>query len=515
MAPAEREEAMSGHRPQEESSEPDDDCLQPHDILMPTRRASEQFDESGYDSSQDPIERYFAMAKWQRQLTSIQRSLRDTRLSGTLNGNMGEQMANKLKNGQARVVNTLKESRKRLDNTWKESQSRLNNTLKESQAITERFGNTMRHRKLSLSQVRQDINVQIEANKAKLETVLAKARVKKVRQLRHVICFVCSMANMFVMAFWLGRFPHTLHYWTTANCVWLISCRAVWYKWHKAHYFLMDLCYWVNGILLVYLWLLADNEWVFQGLLGFTGTLMISVILFRNSFVPHSLDRVTSFQVHIMPVVQLWAIRWPSDRDAGQPFKIPEENSFSIWPCVLMYWCWAVGYYSFQWVILRSHIERKGYETLYKHMTVDMGLEKRLPETCTGPIKSRALFMAGHFTLVLAGLPVVHMSYWFQTAAICVTVLWGFKNGANFYMTYFWRVYEEQITSFEKQMSEAEAEMHQQIEDAQSDSAGGKNCRSSGHQSSESNGRNGSPDKRSEAGTEDGDTEESQPMSPH
>lgn len=320
----------------------------------------------------------------------------------------------------------------------------------------------------------------------KLEKVMAKARMKKVRQMRHMFCFLCSMANVVVMSFWLGRFPHTIHWWYTANCVWLIGCRAIWYKWHNCHYFLLDLCYWVNGMLLAYLWLdgwcstffspsgcfkpwmvpicVYDSEWMFQALQGCSGVLMLSVPIFRNSFVPHSLDRVTSFQIHIMPMVQLWVLRWPNSIHVKHwPWKIPEDHAISFMPSVVLYLWWAGLYYTFQWGFRRQHIERRGYETLYKHMAVDMGLEKKLPRRIRGPIKSRAVFVTGHFLGFVLGIPVVHFNYWVHTVCVVFCVVWGFRNGANFYMTYFYKVYDEQISSFEKQMAQAEREMKQQM----------------------------------------------------
>merc|ERR1712066_1129483 len=44
------------------------------------------------------------------------------------------------------------------------------------------------------------------------------------------------------------------------------------------------------------------------------------------------------------------------------------------------------------------------------------------------------------------------------TLCICIAIIWAFKNGARFYITYFWKVYENQIHAFEKEMREAEAQ---------------------------------------------------------
>jgi len=166
-------------------------------------------------------------------------------------------------------------------------------------------------------------------------------------------------------------------------------------------------------------------------------------------------------------MIQLWVLRWPSITHAGSwPWSLPEAPS--VMPSIIMYLLWALLYSSIQFVFLRRRIEREGYDTLYKLMTVDMGfeeaLDRRLPKGFTGPIGTRVFFMSGHFCLFMAGLPTLHFSYWVHTVSVCVTLLWAFKNGAAFYMTYFWRVYDEQISAFERQMAEAEKEMQDQMQ---------------------------------------------------
>merc|ERR1719401_44045 len=263
------------------------------------------------------------------------------------------------------------------------------------------------------------------------------------------------------MSFWLGKSPQTFHYWYTANCLWLIGCRAIWYRWQNYHYYLLDLCYWVNAATLAYLWFFAESEWMLQGLCGFSGALMISIPLFRNSFVPHSLDRVTSFHIHMTPVIQLWVTRWPeSHRAADWAWKVPEE--MSIIPALTLYLYWAIFYYTYLFVIRSSVIEKKGYETLYKLVTRDMGLEAKLPTYLQGPIMTRCVFIVGHLVLCVSGVFVVHLQYWGFTACMCITAIWGFRNGARFYMTYFWRVYEEQISAFERERAKAEQKMQDQ-----------------------------------------------------
>jgi len=195
---------------------------------------------------------------------------------------------------------------------------------------------------------------------------------------------------------------------------------------------------------------------------GFSGVLLISVILFRNSFVPHSLERITNLQVHIGPAVQMWALRWyckgRCELWSGTEvtyMEIPDQ--MSVVPCVALYLLWVTVFVLDQFVIERKRIERLGFATLFSLMAHDMGILKALPTQLQSPIASRCVFVAGHFGLFVAGLPVMFFPFWPHTFMICFAVAWSFKNGASFYMTYFWKVYDEQINAFERQMKEMEA----------------------------------------------------------
>lgn len=370
----------------------------------------------------DPVDRFFVVAKWQRQLRNIQRGIQESALN-----QKGKVVASKLNESRARVASTLRDRRKRL---------------------------------------RQRADSRVRAFNGSVDKVLAKMRMKQARQARHITCFTCSCINCVVMAFWLGRWPQTFYWWYTANSIWLIGCRAVWYRLINQHYYLLDACYWVNGTLVAYLWFFPENVWLFQALYGFSGMLLISVVLFRNSFVPHSLDRVTSFQIHIVPVIQLWVTRWPSEIHAPTwPWKIPSDSEMSFLPSFTLYVSWATVYYLCIWVVRRETIKRKNYETLYKLFAEDWGIEKKLPKPLRGPVKAKIIYMFGHILLFTAGLVAVHFPYWVQTVLICIAAIVGFKNGATFYMTYFWRVYEEQITAFERQRVEAEEQMNMQLEE--------------------------------------------------
>jgi len=444
MAVAEEEpqnEASACVPPEDDGSESDRDEEAEDALTDPIRPGRSE--ESGYDT--DPVERFFVISKWQRQLRRIQRGssemLRREDGSGPLR-NLRErrrQVVSKVIEQRDQMVGRVKDKREQAFTLVKDKREQVVDKVKKIANLRER---------------QQKFRQSVEDFKGRTEKVVARMRMAKVRQFRHMMCFTCTITNLSIASFWLGRFPQTFHWWYTANCVWLVGCRAIWYRWHLWHYYLLDLCYWVNAAMLVYLWILPGNEWFFSGVYGFSGILLISVPVFRNSLIPHSLDHITSFQIHVTPVVQLWVLRWESPTWPNSGFRIPKE--MSVVPGFTLYIIWALIYYLYMFVVAQKKIERRGYETLYKHMAVNMGLKKKLPKNMQQESKAKAIFITGHFILFIAGIGFVHFPYWLHTAALCIGIVWGIRNGATFYMTYFWKVYESQIHAFERQMAQAQ-----------------------------------------------------------
>ena len=103
----------------------------------------------------------------------------------------------------------------------------------------------------------------------------------------------------------------------TQKAIILLSHRWYAYKKIKFHYFLFDFCYFTNFLTLVYIWIpsfTVDESYrgeLFTTCFSFAmGPLVSAIVLWRNSLVPHSTDKMTSLFIHISPSLTLWGIRW-------------------------------------------------------------------------------------------------------------------------------------------------------------------------------------------------------------
>lgn len=390
--------------------------------------------ESGYDT--DPVERYMVISGWQRRLTGIQRKLQRAAMRRK-EATAGNRQPSSPPGAQLmQHIRGMREKQEAMASSLRERRCKVVGTIKERR-----------------NKLQERYNSQVSGLRNRMDRLLARARYAQARQIRHMTCFCCSMGDVVVTAYWLGASPHTHYLYYSFKMVLLIGFRAIWYRWHNWHFFMADLCYFCNVMLVLYIWLWYDNKALFSALYGLAGTMGVSTVVFRNSFVPHSLDRVTSVQIHLCPCLQLWAIRWyggPKGR-----FEFSEE--MTAWPSLCLYAFWVSCYVLYLFIFNRKRIEKSGCPTLYHHMAYDMGLLKALPKRLQGPAASRIVFLLGHFTLFCSGLLWMIMPFALYTFAMCFATMWTFKNGATFYITYFWKVYETQITAFEQQMRQAEA----------------------------------------------------------
>jgi hypothetical protein len=131
--------------------------------------------------------------------------------------------------------------------------------------------------------------------------------------------FVIGTTMIIAFSFILGRWPHDYIYtFTLLLLPTLILSRYVHYIICGWHMYLIDFCYFVNGLLLFFLMFRPTDEQIFRTVFLFSqGPLSAAIIAFRNSLVYHKIDMLTSLAIHAVPMVIGFHIRW---------FTIPEQS---------------------------------------------------------------------------------------------------------------------------------------------------------------------------------------------
>jgi hypothetical protein len=112
--------------------------------------------------------------------------------------------------------------------------------------------------------------------------------------LREKFSFIFGVLNILISGYLIGGRPEWFHIWYTLQLLYFMPIRFFTYKRRGLHYFLADLCYFVNFLLMLSIWVFPKSKRLFISTycLAF-GNNAIAIAMWRNSLVFHSLDKVT------------------------------------------------------------------------------------------------------------------------------------------------------------------------------------------------------------------------------
>ncbi|KAK2077924.1 hypothetical protein QBZ16_003792 [Prototheca wickerhamii] len=290
-----------------------------------------------------------------------------------------------------------------------------------------------------------------------LRKVIAKQKSPGNTLMRDKLTFAVVSVDLYFTAYWLGSWPESFWQLYIAKAAVLFLIRWVVYRYKRWHYYLFDLCYAAQVVLMLQLWLFPTNiPWIKARRMTFglnLGPLVWSIIAFRNSLVYHSLDKMTSHFLHWTPACVSYAARWhppPQLRDhlASSSAARLEWESGGFWDFFLLpllpYLLWALLYYLKVFVISSGRIEQRGYVTLFKFATASRkslfgSVVLRFP-----PRFQPLVYMSMHVALGAATL--LFTALWWKYKIACEIFLvaqFGASawSGATFYFDVFSRRY--------------------------------------------------------------------------
>ena len=111
---------------------------------------------------------------------------------------------------------------------------------------------------------------------------------------REKVSFIAGVFNIFISGYLIGAFPERFYYWFTGQLFYFLPLRYYTYHQKGYHYFMADLCYFVNLLMILSLWVFPHSKRLFLSTYCLAyGNNAIAIALWRNSLVFHSLDKVT------------------------------------------------------------------------------------------------------------------------------------------------------------------------------------------------------------------------------
>ncbi|KAG5952923.1 hypothetical protein E4U53_007574 [Claviceps sorghi] len=293
----------------------------------------------------------------------------------------------------------------------------------------------------------------------------------KAISLREKVAFICGVMNIFISGFLIGGYPQYFHLWYTMQLIYFMPVRFFSYHRRGYHYFLADLCYFVNMLLLISIWVFPNSKRLLTATycLAF-GNNAVAIIMWRNSLVFHSLDKVTSLFIHIMPCATLhclvhllssedqkarfpaiWAIKHAVP---GSPTAYANVFSMLAWSTI-PYAVWQLSYYFFITVRRREKIAagrptsftwlRRSYSRTWIGKIV-----LSLPASLQEP--AFMLIQYSYAVSTMLPCPLWFNSRFASSSFLSIVFAWSIYNGSTYYIDVFGKRFQKELEAMKAEV---------------------------------------------------------------
>lgn len=287
--------------------------------------------------------------------------------------------------------------------------------------------------------------------------------MKEVPQVKLIdkVSFTFGVMLIILIEFFMLRIPQYFPVFYYIAITILFTVRYFDYRREKFQFFMLDFCYFVNVSCIVQTLFFVNNETWFK--INYTSThgpLCIAVIVWHNSLVFHSIDKQTSFFLHIFPPFLLHLYRWKII-----PVQFGESiNSLSIvetlvYPSIF-YLLWQVTWSIITEVIFHDLLAadldlitslrylcrdpKNGAVKLFRKLLIRLGALAPDEDVDPEKMKIKLLFAVCQFiynSISLLPVYIFYRDYFLTVCYILFIILCGVWNGASYYIEVFSKKY--------------------------------------------------------------------------
>ncbi|KAI9790481.1 MAG: hypothetical protein M1816_005145 [Peltula sp. TS41687] len=285
---------------------------------------------------------------------------------------------------------------------------------------------------------------------------------------REKLSFIAGVQNIFISGYLIGAHPELMYIWYTLQLLYFMPIRIFTYRRQGYHYFLADLCYFVNLLLMLSIWVFPNSKRLFISTYCLAyGNNAVAIAMWRNSMVFHSLDKVTSLFIHLMPPVVLHCLVHliePDFQQARFPAVYTIKNSLPhgnahyklremiLW-ATLPYVIWQISYHILITIRRREKIAagrptsftwlRKSYAKRWIGKAV-LSLPASLQETAF------MFIQYSYAVITMTPCPLWFWYRWLSTAFLFVVFSWSIYNGATYYIDVFGKRFQNELEQLKR-----------------------------------------------------------------
>jgi len=245
----------------------------------------------------------------------------------------------------------------------------------------------------------------------------------------------------------------------------LMSLRYTTYRAINNHFFMLDFCYFVNLSVIVQTILFPATSafgaaWMKANFVLSHGPIAIAILAWQNSIVFHSLDKMTSFYIHIMPPLTCYLQRWAIIPGAVPDTPLDLSFGDTIVTPLFIYCAWQAAYLYIQATVIDHDPD---LVTSLRYLTqcpknpmyiITIDVCKRLGVILPGEIyhpdevKTKVIFVVGQFIYALLWLlptPLLFHLRFLNTTFLLVLVIAGIWRGGSYYIFVFSKIYNKKF----------------------------------------------------------------------
>lgn len=245
----------------------------------------------------------------------------------------------------------------------------------------------------------------------------------------------------------------------------LMSLRYTTYKAINNHFFMIDFCYFMQISVTLQALTCSPSSafgavWFKANYVLSHGPIAIAILAWQNSMVFHSLDKMTSFYIHIMPPLTCYLQRWdiiPGSLPSG---GLSLSVGDTLVTPLIIYSTWQVMYLYIQATVIDHdpdlvtslrYLTQCPRNPMYK-ITMDichrLGVIKPGELYRPDSLKTKVVFVSGQWIYVLLWLLPTPLLFYFRflnTTFLLILIIAGIWRGGSYYIFVFSKVYNKKF----------------------------------------------------------------------
>lgn len=282
--------------------------------------------------------------------------------------------------------------------------------------------------------------------------------------------FIVGVLGLIIGQYLALRYPELFPYFYTICMVALVANRYPLFASEKCQLFMIDFCYFMNLSTIIQIIFYPNNLlWFKANYVLCMGSLLNAMVVWQNSVIFHSMDKLTSLLLHAFAPFTLHLLRWgviPCQ-------SITTEDHLTLVELVinpfLMYMGWQLLYLVVVELLLAEMIKKdpelsfslrhlatdtnNGMHQLVTNIMRNIGVMQPKEVFNAKTVKTKLIFIIAQLlytVITIIPVPLLYISYNFSLVYISAIFGWALWRGSNLYYQDFQDRYQLEFLNKKK-----------------------------------------------------------------